>query len=369
MREIKRKKMVCGTIEITNNNMVKKMDAVGQALTLLKSKNHDISRLSVKYRKARDDYQIGSLNLLTDYYLVMNVKSKNKDRMCKQYFEDYHDFLLKEDFIMKFNHIINDITNDYDEPDLKGIIDTYHSSSVATIKPKENFRKCSSCSDDMVIESKISSMVCTNCGALTEIKGMMFEDEQFFYQDGQCAKGYNPSKHCRAWLDEIEGTEKNNINDKVVSEIKAVLKSEKIKNKHHVTHGHIRSILQRLNYSKYNKNVSSIRSRVLKIQNPRFTEKEKQIIMIYFSKVIPIYMKVKPPGKISCFYHPYYIYKIIEMKILDHNKEERILKLLDSIHLQSRETLIENDKTWKKICPHVGIKYKATDRNKSYYQY
>ena len=92
-----------------------------------------------------------------------------------------------------------------------------------------------------------------------------------------------------------------------------------------------------------------------------------QLIHIYFDKVIHIFDEIKPPEKTNCPYHPYFIYKIIEQII--QKKEDRIrkLKILSCIHLQSRETLVENDRIFSLICNRIPeFTYKPTDRNDQY---
>jgi len=99
------------------------------------------------------------------------------------------------------------------------------------------------------------------------------------------------------------------------------------------------------------------------------TDLELQLITMYFDKVIRIYEEIKPSDKTNVPYHPYLIYKIIE-HILSTDKNQtyyskkRMNNILSYIHLQSRETLIENDNTWREITTFMPeVKYKPTDRN------
>ena len=63
-----------------------------------------------------------------------------------------------------------------------------------------------------------------------------------------------------------------------------------------------------------------------------------------------IYNRIKPDNKPNCPYHPYFIYKIIEQLLKDPSDQRRCSEILQSIHLQSRDTLIDNDNIWKPIC-------------------
>lgn len=63
-------------------------------------------------------------------------------------------------------------------------------------------------------------------------------------------------------------------------------------------------------------------------------------------------------------YYPYFIYKILEIVILDKNK---LNSLLECIHIQSDDTLNNHDDVWFKICesaPQLRGKYLPTDKYK-----
>ncbi len=66
---------------------------------------------------------------------------------------------------------------------------------------------------------------------------------------------------------------------------------------------------------------------------------------VYFTKIIKAHEEIKPDNKTNVSYHPYFIYKIIEHMM--RNNKRRRNGILSCIHLQSRETLIDNDKMWK----------------------
>ena len=64
-------------------------------------------------------------------------------------------------------------------------------------------------------------------------------------------------------------------------------------------------------------------------------------------------------NKTNTIYYPYIIYKILEAILSSGNRKYLIL---ECIHLQSRETLIVNDKIWEKICKYIDITYIPTDK-------
>ena len=60
-------------------------------------------------------------------------------------------------------------------------------------------------------------------------------------------------------------------------------------------------------------------------------------------------------------YYPYFIYKILENMFCKSSK----IRILECIHLQSRETVIDNDLIYEKICDSSNgeFTFKPTDRN------
>lgn len=119
--------------------------------------------------------------------------------------------------------------------------------------------------------------------------------------------------------------------------------------------------LKELNSTDYNDHIPLIRKIITDKSPPPLKEKEIRKLYNYFNKAVDAFDIVKLPTQSNTPYYPYFIYKIID-QILENGL--RKIKILECIHLQSRETLISNDKTWKKICKVVEeLNYKPTDRN------
>jgi hypothetical protein len=220
----------------------------------------------------------------------------------------------------------------------------------------------------MKIIANLSEIVCTHCGITENLYGTVFEDEQFYYQEGQRSKhgSYDPSKHCRFWIERIQARESKDIPDSVIEAVRNCIRRNNIRNKEDITCKEIRKYLSQTRNSGYNEHIPLIRKMIIGISPPQLTDQELQLITIYFDKVIRIYEEIKPNDKINVPYHPYLIYKIIEhiLQKKAKNTKKRINEILSCVHLQSRETLIENDKTWKHICDYIDeIEYKPTDRN------
>jgi hypothetical protein len=99
---------------------------------------------------------------------------------------------------------------------------------------------------------------------------------------------------------------------------------------------------------------------------PQLDFQETREVSIKFTKIMEIYEMIRKPGKDhNRPYYPFFIYKIIEQMF----KNDPIkIKLLESIHLQSSETLTKNDKLYRKICEMApkdsGLDYTPTLRHK-----
>jgi hypothetical protein len=150
--------------------------------------------------------------------------------------------------------------------------------------------------------------------------------------------------------------------EKIVECIKIQLAQERIRNIDYITYNLIRSYLHKNGSSSYNEHIPLIRRLITGVSPPQMTEAELQRVNIYFIRIIKLYNTVKPSTKINCPYHPYIIYKILEQILQDGQRKSAILKC---IHLQSSQTLIQNDRLWKKICENIPeFEYIPTDRNR-----
>jgi hypothetical protein len=119
--------------------------------------------------------------------------------------------------------------------------------------------------------------------------------------------------------------------------------------------------LQKTRNSRFNEHIPLIRKIMTGTSPPQLTDLERRKIHIYFDQIISIYSEIKPVNKTNTNYHPYYILKILEQIVKDRVRRKNMIVC---IHLQSRETLIEHDRLWKKVCARIpDFKYKPTDRH------
>ena len=371
-----------GTIETTNNNIIIKINSIIKILDRLKKRKIDIgSKIYDDINKIHEEYSSGSINILSDYFSLINNQKNNllnesekKNINDKKgiYFSKYQSFIRKESIISNLDriiliikHFISNTTNIGNKQELYNIIKIYDNSTINKNIKGVTYEICS-CNNKMDIDANHSILICKDCGITKELYGTVFEDDQFYYQEGQRTKHgtYDPSKHCRFWVERIQARETTDIPDMVLQSIRLCIIRDKIKNKKQINCNQIRKYLSQTRNSKYNEHVPLVRKIITGVSPPSLTDYEMQLIHIYFDKVIHIFDEIKPLGKTNCPYHPYFIYKIIGQILNKKHDRIRKLKILSCIHLQSHDTLLQNDILWKLICERIpDLEYIPTDRN------
>lgn len=236
-----------------------------------------------------------------------------------------------------------------------------------------NYNKCSICNGLMIIDSHKSELRCEECGMIKELIGTVFDDTQFYSQEGQKAKSgtFNPNRHFQFWWSHILAKEPeeelgdkkdpNNLyGEKVLKQIRHII------NRDHkilqlLTVNDIRSILREIEKTDLNKNVPLILKKITGIGPPNIPNNITIKVENLFTKAIEIGERIKHNKRINRNYYPYYIYRIIEAITTDKNTELR--RVLYYIYIQSKETVESDDLDWERICEELKeISYKPTDR-------
>jgi hypothetical protein len=393
------------TIETTNNTIILKIQYLCEMMDCMRKAGTIVNPIYISELKSiSDEYEMGSVRILSDYFLLVrsyksNLKDElNANNMCsnktllvnefqanrsqfikqkEKFFRDYQIFIKKENFAGKmdrlytiFKNIIKIKMNNENRPhhyfvELQALLVKYNSSTIVQTVNILPYTMCPDCDKEMKMLPISSEIVCTECGNSSILSGTVFEDEQFYYQEGQRTKhgSYEPTKHCRFWIERIQARESKTIPDTVINAVKKCIRHNNIKNIEELTCEEIRKYLRQTKYTTYNEHVPLIRKIITGITPPQLTDEEIQLIILIFSKAIKIYEEFKPSDKTNVMYHPYFIYKIIEHILNPLKMKRRKNAILSCIHLQSRETLIENDNVWEKMCQYLNVTYIPTDRN------
>jgi hypothetical protein len=356
------------TLDSINNKIILRFNKLDEILsTYLSYKIDENDELLINKNKEelielQNNYIANTINIIKEYYQLLDYNKKKE--LHNKYVMTFHSLnitgRLKRiyNFCVKLrkkyeleNVSINDMFREYDYL----FIDESYDDKGA--------KSCPKCKIPYEIEEKSCEFICRPCGVIQKMDGVVFEDEQFFYQEGQRTKHgkYDTFKHAKLWTDRIQAKENTEIPEECINQIKRCVRQDNIWIDR-ISCELIRTYLKRLKLTQYNNHVPLIRRIITGKEPPQFSDKEINLLYMYFSMIIHVFNKIKE--KPNCPYHPYFIYKIIEQILPETTNKEKLRKkeILSCIHLQSRETLIENDKMWFSICDHIpDFNKKATD--------
>jgi len=351
---------MASTLENINNNIISRIDSVNGILTfyseyeLSESDEKQLNNGLEKMKEIYDNYMSSTINVVKEYFNATDDSVKKE--LYTKFIKAFHT-----------NNIVGGIKRQYqfckklkknypiDDDELNTMFRTYENTSVEEKYDDQVTGICPVCKIAYDIEERTSEFTCRNCGKIEKIYGIVFENEQFFYQEGGRTKHgkYVSIKHCKYWIDRIQAKESSDIPEKVINAIKRCILRDKIWIDK-VTCPCIRKYLKQLKLTtQYNNHVPLIRKIITGQEPPQFSGYELKLIHMKFLNVIQIFNKIKPADISNCFYHPYFIYKIIEQILNKPSDAKRKAEILSCIHLQSRETLIEKDIIWFIICDHI----------------
>lgn len=294
--------------------------------------------------------------------------------------------LIAEDFSNDLNNLINKIVSilrvnkievnktKKKDIDIQRLFDILPwKIDLNTQQTTVNYNKCSLCTSNMTIDSNKSELRCDNCGMIKELIGTVFEDTQFYSQEGQKAKSgtFNPNRHFQFWWSHILAKESeeelgdkkdpdNIYGEKVLKQIKNIIvRDHKVLQL--LTVNDIRIILREIEKTDLNKNVPLILKKITGIGPPHVPNHITVRVENLFTKAIEIGERIKHNKRINRNYYPYYIYRIIEA--ITTEKDVELRRVLYYIYIQSKETVESDDLDWENICKELDeIEHKPTDR-------
>jgi hypothetical protein len=217
----------------------------------------------------------------------------------------------------------------------------------------------------MEVVQELSQLHCSNvfCCKIRQLVGTVFRDDQFYPQDGQRAKSHShmPVRHCSFWLMRLQALESPPFTEQELEKINYIV--DRDHDRASLTCRQVRDILKcsHVKATRLNNHVPLLVKTLGGPAPPKFSYQEVRLITLRFSKAMILYDSINQDGGNKPYY-PYFIYKIVEHAFKDCPEK---LRLLNYIHLQSRDTVIKNDKLFEKIAglsePADGLVYSATD--------
>jgi hypothetical protein len=269
--------------------------------------------------------------------------------------------------------------------EVKAILDQYHGHEVdctaRTVELSysthgEQYNVCGDCKKEMGVNADTSELACPGCGKVRELIGTVFDDAQFYNQEGQKAKSgsFNPNRHFRFWMDRILSREPeeelgdkddpdSTCGEKLLAQLRGIIRRDR-KILRLLTVDDTRAMLKEAGRTDLNKNVPLIMRRLTGVGPPSLVESACQRVEKLFSKAIEIGERVRPAGRTNRNYYPYYIYKILDAILEEEDLENR--RVLYYIYMQGQDTLDKNDREWEEICMELPeIVWASTSRAKA----
>ena len=240
-------------------------------------------------------------------------------------------------------------------------LDNSRHTTIAIWAKTSRFEYCKACGERMQVFPSSSELRCSVCGHVKSLLGTVFEDHQFYNQEGQKTKHgeYVPNRHFKFWMDRIQAKEHHVFPVEKLAVIEAHI-SRFYPPPYRLTCATMRSILKETRLTTYNDHIPLLLKTFTGQAPPQLTHNELRVFSLKFNKIIELYEKLFPDGNRP--YYPYFIYKIAE----DEFKDKPIKrKILDYIHLQAEDTVKKNDLIYKNICAiapkDAGLTYRETD--------
>jgi len=259
--------------------------------------------------------------------------------------------------------------------EIQRVLDVYPRgmSAVSEATPALNHGWCYRCDVEMATDAGRSEKCCGKCGATAELVGTVFDDSQFYSQEGQKAKSgtFNPNRHFQHWWTHITAREPeeeigdandpdNLYGEKLIARLSAIAKRDRHVRRL-ITINHVRMYLREIERTDLNKNAALIMKKLTKVGPPCPPDSIMVRVENLFTKAIEIDEQIRRTDRVNRNYYPFYIYKIIEDLIPPTDYENR--RLLYYIYVQSKETVEADDDEWEQICDMLTeINYRPTDR-------
>jgi len=361
-------------IDIIYNTILEKEQLINNVIAIYKNNNIDIenvSNIENKFKKLIINFKITSVDFINKYY---TYHSQNNNTECESIINSFMMYVERDDIFFYIQKIVNELFDIYNNLDIKhahlsnAVLNSLNSignNNFSSVNMDDNYKICKYCKKPMNKNKILSEYNCEICGYSSKIYGIILEfnnNDLGSFNHGK----YDPNKHCKFWIDRLQAKESIDIPQNIIDDIKKLINRDKI-NLKHIKCSDIRIYLKELKKTCFNEHIILIHKMITGKNPPIIKETEKLLIEYYFDKATKIFMEYKSNKKSNVPYHPYIIFKILE-QIIPEKENDRKYKLLSYIYLQSKETLIEKDVIWKKICEKItDFTYIPTD--KSLYDY
>ena len=323
----------------------------------IKIKN-DIKLIKEKIKKIEDkkeesSYYLKTMNLLKTYYQEDNitegkVKGKEKEKVIEKE-QSIMDFFINKNKTKK-----NDLSNFIKKEkkiDKKNLFNEYlyhinENNKKNKIDYVKNYTFCERCNQEKVLIHNEALYVCYNCG---ECDYTLIESQKPSYKEPiveVCSFSYKRNTHFTECLNKFQALETTTIPQEVYNLIMKEIKKEKIKDLKKITIEKMRSILKKINKTKYYEHVFHIINKINGVPPPKLSKELEEKMILMFKKTQEPFRKICPDNRTNFLSYSYVIRKLLEL--LDETKYINYFPLL-----KSREKLYQQDVMWKAICNYL----------------
>lgn len=192
--------------------------------------------------------------------------------------------------------------------------------------------------------------VCYGCG---ECNSILIESNKPSYKEPIaeiCSFSYKRYSHFCEWLNKFQALESTTIPQEVYDLIMAEIKKQKIKNLKKLTATKMRSILKKINKTKYYEHIFHIINKINGMPAPKLSKELEEKMRIMFKKTQDPFSKICPDNRTNFLSYSYVIRKFLEL--LGQMQYIQYFPLL-----KSREKLYQQDLMWKAICKQLNWKF------------
>lgn len=369
-----------GTIGINNNKILNKIETILNITEHIQKKHPGIiqddklEKISVNTEIIRDKYLMETIPILSD----VNQDIKDNEKLKK-----FNEILLSNNIITDLDKQIKNIKGLINEPkeekvinrkkivkklipkiednNVKKLLSEYENYVVKIEISKVPYDICKDCNSLMTIYSNLSEIRCDKCGITDKLKGIIFDDINYYLPEMQNIKASHNDhrRQIRLWLAKISGEDIIEVPAKVIQKLSDYCIKNNY-NKYNLRYHDWREALKSLGLTKYNDYIPLLMYKMTGISPPQLTIEEKNEVIDLICTIVEVYDDddIKA-DKSNNIYYPFYFFKIFSLKFKRGNPKRALLKY---IHLQGESTRVNNDKKWKKICDQLELVYEPTEK-------
>lgn len=212
-------------------------------------------------------------------------------------------------------------------------------------KDKIKLKYCEKCNIEKKFSVTESMYACDICGS-SELSMVEYDkmNNKDITTENKAGYPYKKINHLNEWLSQFQAKESINIPKEVYDNIIAELNKNKITDYSNLSVKFMKeNILKTLKYETYYEHTVYIVSNLSGIQPPTINKETEEKIRLMFRQLEKPFAKYKPKNRVNFLSYSYTLHKIFQLLELDE-----FLKYFPL--LKSREKLMTQDESWKKIC-------------------